>query len=314
MSEKDVDEAIEHYRTQLLAEAELGARELDEIEDHLRTLIEDLRATGMPATVAVTEAARRVGDPRAVAREHARVRGAFGAKLSRLRAWSVAALMLPMLTMLAISGVGYEGVWSRSGLELGFGLVLFTALVARLSWARPVLLGGLAFYIAPSILAAWMWPAYNAIWLLVPIIGAVAFLAPWRRGELTAAGAALALQVWAYAAASYALNYQYTSGEGSPYVPVAPTAQVALVAAVVATIGGLLRARWSAIAALGSSLTLALAVIELSSLRFVFSDPEVMRASLLTIVASGAITSALASILAWRSARSLLGTLREIAR
>lgn len=313
MSANDVDEAIEHYRTQLLAEADLGAGDLDEIEDHLRTLIEDLRATGMPADAAVTEAARRLGDPRTVAREHARVRGAFGAKLSRLRAWSAAVLMLPMMVMLAITGVGYEGVWSRSGLELAFGVVLFAALVARLSWARPVLLGGFAFYAVPALLAYWTWPGPNPIWLLLPLAGAVVFLAPWRRGELSAAGAALALQVWAYAAASYALTFQYTSGDAA-WTPVAPAAQVAFVAAVIATVGGILRARWSAIAAVTSSVTLAVAVLELSVLRFDLGSPELMRISLLALVASGALASLLASILAWCSARSLLGTLREVAR
>ena len=98
----EVEQAIEHYRARLAAEAELARGDLAEIEDHLRTLIDALREDGLPAGEAIVEAARRLGDPRQLAREHARVRTPFGAKLSRARAWSACALLLPYLVLHAV--------------------------------------------------------------------------------------------------------------------------------------------------------------------------------------------------------------------
>lgn len=43
--DQSVNEAIETYRQQLTAEAELARGDLDEIEDHMRTLIDEPRAT-----------------------------------------------------------------------------------------------------------------------------------------------------------------------------------------------------------------------------------------------------------------------------
>src|ERR1700735_2503737 len=87
------DEDIARYRAQILAEAELSRGELDEIEDHLRSLAADLREHGTPSGEAIALACQRLGDPRDLAREHARARSRFGARLSRARAWSAAALL-----------------------------------------------------------------------------------------------------------------------------------------------------------------------------------------------------------------------------
>lgn len=313
MSIKDEDRAIEAYRKQLAAEADLAAGDLDEIEDHLRSLTDDLRERGMPASVAVAEAARRLGDPRTVAREHARVRPAFGAKLSRARAWSAAALMLPMLVVSAYSLVEYDlPVVSRFGTEIALGLVLFLALIARVSWARPVLLGGIPFYMASCVVALLAWPEAQWFWVVLHL-GIIAFLAPWRRGELSRPGIALSLQVWAYAAAGYALNFQYTSANDDT-LAIAPTAHVALVAAVIATVGGIMRARWSAVAAMLSAVTLALATFDIAGLDFKFANAELMGVAVIGLLTSGAIAAAVGGILAWRSARSTFGSLRGIAR
>ena len=45
----EVDAAIEAYRFELCTEAELATGDLDEIEDHLRELIGELRAAGRGA-------------------------------------------------------------------------------------------------------------------------------------------------------------------------------------------------------------------------------------------------------------------------
>ncbi len=308
----EVASAIRGYRDQVVAEAELARGDLDEIEDHLRTLTDELRGTGMPAALAVTEAAHRLGDPRELAREHARVRSAFGAKLSRTRAWSAAMLLAPMLVYFGISVLPYEGWWSRAGLELGFGAVLLVALVARLSWARPVLLGGMGFFVLPAALWLGVAPGSTPLWLVWQL-GIVAFLVPWHRRELTAAGAGMALQVWGYGAAALALGFQVTTNDGS-WSAVAPAAQIALGAAIVATTGQLLRARWSAVASGVSTFTLLLAMHEMWSLTFRFAHPDLYRVCLLGMIASGAAASAASTLLAWRTARSSLGTLESVLR
>ncbi len=306
-----IDQAIAAYTHELAAEAELGRADLEEIEDHLRALTTDLRDTGMPAAEAVTEAARRLGDPRAVAREHARVRGAFGAKLSMSRGYSAAALLVPVVAYSAFACVSDAGLLSRVCVETAFGAILIVALVMRLSWARPVLVGGLGFFMMPGILGGALLDPATAPWLVAEL-GALAFVAPWRRRELTPAGWALVLQVWSYCAASFALMFQYTTNDGS-YLLIAPAATVAALAAVIATCGGILRARWSALASAISAATLVFAITELWGLRFAF-DHAFFRVYIVGSVASGAVAAAISALLAWRTARSRLGSLQHVLR
>ena len=191
MSDPEIETAVAAYTSELLAEAELGRAEIAELEDHLRTLIGELREHGLPAGEAIAVAARRLGDPRSVAREHARVRSVFGSRLGRARAWSIVALMVPML---ASGFANVTGVWSRNMIELSAGFVLSLAMMARLTWARPILLGGIAFWTLAVGLFWLSFPGTNPAWLVVHA-GLLAFLVPWRRGEITRVGAALALDV-----------------------------------------------------------------------------------------------------------------------
>ena len=66
-----IDEAIEQYRQELVAEASLAKGDLDEIEDHLRALIDELRADqpALGLATAIAQARERLGEPRALARE-----------------------------------------------------------------------------------------------------------------------------------------------------------------------------------------------------------------------------------------------------
>jgi hypothetical protein len=305
-AQRDVEAAVAAYRADVLAEAELARADLAELEDHLRALIDELRAGGLPTARAISEAARRLGDPRSIAREHARVRTPFGAKLSRMRAWSVVALMIPLLA----SGFANVGMMSpRNLLELAFGVVLALAMAARLTWARPILLGGFAFWTAWYVVSLVTYNGINPAWLVVHA-GLVAFLVPWRRGEITVPGAALALQVCAFSAATFALGFQISTIDGWSFV--APAAEVALVAAIVATVGGILRARWSALASAVSALTLGVALVQVMPLRFRIGEP-LFHIATLSAIGIGAVAAAVGAVLAWRSARSRLGTLRGIA-
>jgi hypothetical protein len=276
----------------------------------------------MTGIAAVTEAARRLGKPDEIAREHARVRPAFGARLSTARLISILVLIVPAMIWFAQSVSNWFGWMSRSGAELGVCGVLTVALVARLSWARPVLLGTIAFFALEDVfytaamaalgeapatdrLSYWLFRAAFLAWKLALI----AFLAPWHRRDLTSAGASLALQAWAYAAAAFAAGFTITSTSWEKSA-IAPTAEIALIAAVIATCGGVLRARWSAVAAAGSAVTLAIAAADFAHYSTRWYPAQWI--AMMGIVVSGAVAAAIAAALAWRSARSNVGALRCI--
>lgn len=315
MKDDVVETAIARYRAELTTEAELAASDLDEIEDHLRTLAGDLRDEGMPAALAVTEAAQRLGDPVVLAREHARVRSPFGAKLSRMRAWSAA---IPIAIMLAWSVIprlqqsGDFGALLRPDILLGG--ILLVALVARLSWARGILLGGLAYGLL--MMTPWLVTASSrlddgahlAIWFALTT-SALVFLAPWRRGELTVSGVALGLQVWAFQASMTALAWQLTTPDGSS---LASTGWIALGAAVIATCGVILRARWSAIASIVSAAALVVAVSDLGTLEIRVPNGGLIYGIVMVSLTAGIAAALLAAVIGWRTARSRFGTLGAV--
>ncbi len=307
----DIDRAIAAYRAELVAEAELARGDLAEIEDHLRSLIADLRDGGMPAGEAIAEAARRLGDPRRVAREHARVRTPFGTRLSRVRAWSAAALLLPFVVF-ATANALTSGVPAHVAVEGAMAITLFLGLCARMTWARPIVLGGMAFFMLPTLIALALWPG-PLVWMwLAGQLGVIAFVAPWRRGELGPNGWALALQVWSYGAASLALGFTYTGPDGG--LLIAPAAAIAVGAALGATIGIIVRGRWASLASLACAALLAFAIVDLTTLRFRLPHPDVFRFYLVGASASGVIASLAASVIGWRHASSTLGTLRGALR
>lgn len=304
MSDDEIDAQVASYRRALVAEADLARGDLDEIEDHLRTLTDELRAGGMPAAIAVAEAARRLGDPREVAREHARVRTPFGGRLSRLRAWSAAALFVPILWSQG-SLVAQYGVTSRFGFELVMALVMFAALVARISWVRPILLGVMSSAAINSCVMLAMWPDMSPLWL-VGQLGIIAFLAPWRRNELTTPALALALAVWTYSATIPISGLYVLDG------PTGPVATAALACSTLAVIGMLVRARWGAIACAGAVLALGGAIFELGGVSFV--GHRAYEIYIFAHLAVGLVAAAVAGVVTWRTALPGLGTLAYVLR
>ena len=307
MSEEDL---IAKYKLELQSEAELARGDLDEIEDHLRALASELRERGMPRLEAVAEACRRLGDPREVAREHARVRSPFGARLSTMRTFSAVALMVPLLVLAAVRTFPANGVFSSFGMQIMLGAIVTLGLALRLPWARPVTLGGAACFavlVAHGILSYGM---TNPVWL-VPYLGIAAFVAPWRRGELGTQGWALVLNVWAFGVATFGMMWQLSTADGREFV--APAAAIAFLTTVIATAGTMMRARWGAAAALVSTLALAGTVFEYVPWSFA-SMSGASHAALYAILASGVVASALGTILSWRGARSMLGTFAYVLR
>ena len=303
----EVDEAIEQYRHELVAEASLARGDLDEIEDHLRALIDELRQH-QPLAVAIAVARTRLGDPRALAREHARVHGSFGPPLSRWRAVSAVALLVPLLAQglyhMPLSAL----VATPHGLELLAGVVLAIALIARRGWARPVLFAGAALWAVPLTVELAYYPV-NPLWLGCHL-GIAAFLAPWRRREVTRASVALALQVWAFVAATVVMGFTISTRGGEMEL-VTPAARIAFAAAALATAGGILRARWSALCSLAAVGALAVSIQQLAGITFRFPNGGVYQLMTFGLLASGAIASLAAGVLLWRHARTRLGSLRE---
>jgi hypothetical protein len=145
------DGDIARYCAQILAEAELSRSELDEIEDHLRSLAADLREHGSPSGEAIALACKQLGDPRELARELARARSRFGARLSRARAWSAAALLAAPIAYYGRNSLRW-GLFTIASLHLALWLSMVIALAARRTWARALVLGTTATALAMQLL------------------------------------------------------------------------------------------------------------------------------------------------------------------
>ncbi len=301
----DIDRAVARYREQLSREADLGRARLDEIEDHLRLLIDDLQATGMPAAQAVTEAARRLGDPRAIARESARVRTPFGAKLPMWRALAVIAIFLPQIAWGPVTDT-WMGLAERV-----IGGALCGAMLLRSAWARAVLFGIMGWSVVWTIvrlgagLGEWGPPA----WMIATQLAGLALLAPWRRADLTAPGWALALLYPMYCAGAWFMGWMVTDSLG--LMPI-PDAIYAVAGVLLAGVGLVLRARWAALPAIAAVAVMVMWFGFLAETRFRMENAAAVQA--MSLVAAGAciVAGTAIAILAWRSARSTLGTLRGV--
>jgi len=307
----DDDQAIAHYRSEVVAEAELARGDLEEIEDHLRSLSDELRDGGMPRAQAIAEACRRLGDPRQVAREHARGRSPFGAKLSRARAWSAAAVLVTMLIVSRHGDLLSGGKLTPMGLELGLYVIALVALIARVGWARPIIVGSLVVTLVRTV----VWSAISAQGLaglpwLVGTAGALAFVMPWKRGEIRLAGLVLALLAPAYSAAMASMMFELTAPHGVMLAN--PFGTLALAGALVTGAGIVTRARWASLAAAGTAVALAVTAGHLWGLTVRLPDGAAYRAMVLGLFAVGCSGAAIASVLAWRTARSTFGTLRGV--
>jgi hypothetical protein len=187
------------------------------------------------------------------------------------------------------------------------GAIITVALGLRLGWARPIVIGGIACFATQVIVGYIMSPYGSAFWVVL-YAGIVAFVVPWRRHELTASGWALALNVWAFAAAAYALEF----GVNGRFV--ASSAQFALFSSIVATVGIVLRARWAAAMAALSAILLVSSMLQLMPMSVHFPFPALTQVMILGLIMTGAMASAVGATLSLREARSTFGTLRYVLR
>ncbi len=317
-----VDELVAKYRTELTAEAELARGDLDEIEDHLRSLVADLRDHGMPLAEAVETAARRLGDPRRLAVEHSRVRTAFGVRLSRARAFSAAALLAGAALYMADRGSS-RGFLTVPALHLVAWLGVIAALAMRRTWARALAIG----IVVPTLLvhaihlvelatataSRWGFDTITALTIKSGIGGgevgelvvtcvlmsaALVFLAPWRMRELSRRGVALALLGLAYAGGLGSLVFY----ADLPHVLVAdPLGTLACAAAIVAITGVVRSTTWASVAALIAACTLgAVAASALVGDAFVILGERQIADEIGGLALLGACSALGASIALWR--------------
>lgn len=309
------DRAIAEYLCELDAEAELARDDLEELEDHMRSLIAELRATGASSEVAIAQAKLRLGDPRSLAREHARVRSPFGAKLSRTRAWSAGGLFFLMLVLgFVMYGGGSKPVgWYT--IELAIGAVLAGALVARLAWARAAVLGYVGYALLHLAVIAGVHGdgltlASRDFVIIAIELGILAFVMPWRRREVGAAGIALALISVMYMGASWVIGFEISA----PHLnPEAIAGHVAQVTSLVAGIGIVMRARWAAFGSAIAATSMIVAASLLLDVTLQFEGAVAVRTMLIGTVIAGAVAAVICSVVSWRTARSRLGSLRGFA-
>ncbi|HEY5948519.1 MAG TPA: permease prefix domain 1-containing protein [Kofleriaceae bacterium] len=326
-----VDDVIERYKAELLDEAELARDDLQEIEAHLRALTEELLERGTPAVEAVHTACERLGDPRAVAREHAKVHSPFGARLSWGRTISASALLLALLLR---NYAFFQTKWDKipapfSPLAMTIlATVMVAALLARLTWARPVVLGGMGFMTTYAIVAGTVPVNTGTVWL-VALIGTVVFVMPWRRHELRRTGYTLVLLAFACSATGLAAGMLGLDSDALAYarehgiqpnivmpIRMVPAALIGFVPLVVAIGGTILRARWAAVASAFGAAMLLVSLIEVVRYYIGFHELEdtaewLPLASMLT---AGSIAASVAALTSWKSARSNTGTLQYVLR
>ncbi len=303
--------AIETYRHELEAEADLARDDVAELEDHLRSMITDLRATGASAEHAIAQARARLGEPRVIAREHLRVRSPFGAKLSRVRAWSAASLLILHVVLGTLAYMGqsmYVGIFV---LEMALALGLALAVGFRMTWARAVIVGVIGYALVHDAIAAL---AYGGLamtpvaWMLIALRLAIfAFVMPWRRGELGLSGIALALLAVVYMGANWVLAFEMYAPSFTPEIGFA---HVALLSTLGAGIGLVMRARWAVVPTAIAAFSLAMATSLLLDITFRFEDAATVRAMLIGTVVAGALAASACAVLGWRTARTTFGSLR----
>lgn len=306
-----IDHAVAEYLGELEAEAELAREDLAELEDHMRSLVDELRATGASTEDALAQAKLRLGDPKQLARECARVRSPFGAKLSRARAWSAGGLFLALVALNFVMFAGRSAHLGYFVIESAIGLAMAGALLARFAWARAAVAAFVGYGLLQIGVSAlingglpyWEAPHYA---MLAIQIGVGAFVMPWRRGEIGPAGFALGLVVVMYAGATWVLSFEIWN---PVLTPEAGAAYVAQFATIFAGIGIVMRARWAAAMAAVSTASLSIA----AALMFDIGLPpgaEHVRYLLVGTVTAGAVAALICTRQSWRVANSSLGTVR----
>lgn len=199
---------------------------------------------------------------------------AFSARLSRLRLTGAAIclglVLVPFVTLLRLLDVTDLVTLCCLG-------ALFVALVARRSWARPILLGGFAAVGAGALASALIDGTIHPI--VLADIGVVVFLAPSRHRALSRPGIALALQAWTFIVAvrASALNPGAVATLGVQLVSIL-------------AIAGIVRgARWSLLFSFASAVGLGVLLLATFDAQYCVSPAHALQ--IRAFLASGIVTA-----------------------
>ncbi|MXW65927.1 MAG: hypothetical protein F4Z72_02780 [Gemmatimonadales bacterium] len=116
----ELDTEVRHWRTRLERGSSLSARELDELEDHLRARV-DLElelSPGVPPANAFATAVDALGEPRAMAREFVKA-GRYRWRHLLLAGWAVYVIsfFLPIFPALGLEPLPSGIVWTAPAYE-----------------------------------------------------------------------------------------------------------------------------------------------------------------------------------------------------
>ena len=281
---------IASYQVELDAEAELARHHHPEHDGKLRSLVDELRTAGAVA-------AARLAPPQ--------IRTPFGVPLSRVRAWGAAALFV---LAIVLGWTAYDPtVNGYFVLDVSIDAVLVIGMLTRRTWARAALAGLVGWNLLE--LGMW-WLASDQLWI-TPIGGAIfgiegailALTMPWRRGEISLAGYALALVTVMYTGA---ITATWALSAATPFDPL--LGDVARLAALCAAVGIVMRARWAAAFATLSGVIL---VIAATGLGIDMSHPFPQVMSIVLIL--GAVAAVACTTISWKTARNWRGSLRGFA-
>ena len=188
------DAAIRRWRA-ALEQLALDRSTVDELVDHFASIVDERLAAGDEPDGAVAAARARLGEPAAIAREHARVRSSFGPTPSRLAATAAAlAAVAASLISPTDGGLGLDDfVSGPAALRTAAILAL---LVFRAPLAAAYLFGAtlceLGLWLANGLHTGVLDGDPRSTALLVVLVGSCVVLAPRRPTRWYIATAALA--------------------------------------------------------------------------------------------------------------------------
>jgi hypothetical protein len=196
----DLNEQISSWRVSLAQR--LGPKPADELEDHLRTIIDSLEPTGLPNEERLLLAAHRLGHPDALSAEFAKV-DPFTIWRGRL-AWMLVGLVPLQLLLSAIHAVGGVIVpaslnwgwppWAVASADLAVRALILLAFLGACLWAgtmtRP-------FRSTPI---SWLPRSFSRLAVVLVILVVALFLEPFviSRYQGSSADVARNIELFAY--------------------------------------------------------------------------------------------------------------------
>lgn len=185
MTDGGIEEQIERWRTFVTGRQAIAPADVDELEDHLRGQVEDLRATGLSDDEAFLIAIGRLGNLDAVSREFAREHSE--------RLWKQLALV-PRETP-----DGSAPAWRDLAVALGLAVGAGAALKAGGTWIHPedAFVRNAGLLVLPFVAAyfAWRRSVSATVWIVLGLafaaLAIVLNVYPYRAGGSTGVLAAL---------------------------------------------------------------------------------------------------------------------------